>query len=40
MGLADQIVMREAAIEGRLADAMPALTARLEELAAQAAEAL
>ncbi len=36
MGLADQSVMREAAIERRLADAMPALAQRLDALAAEA----
>jgi 5-oxoprolinase (ATP-hydrolysing) len=40
MGLADQSVMREAAIEGRLDEAMSVLTERLEALAAQAADAL
>jgi 5-oxoprolinase (ATP-hydrolysing) len=36
MGLADQSVMRQAAIEQRLADALPAVAARLEALAAEA----
>ncbi|KNZ32424.1 MAG: 5-oxoprolinase [Methylibium sp. NZG] len=36
MGLADQSVMREAAIEQRLADALPAVAQRLDTLAAEA----
>ncbi len=36
MGLADQSLIREAAIERRLADALPAVVRQLDELAAQA----
>lgn len=40
MGLADQSVIREAALEQRLADALPAVGARLDALAAEAAAEL
>lgn len=40
MGLADQSVIREAALEQRLVDALPAVGARLDALAAEAAAEL
>ncbi|WP_127999516.1 hydantoinase B/oxoprolinase family protein [Piscinibacter defluvii] len=40
MGLADQSLIREAAIELRLADALPAVARQLDELAAQASAEL